>query len=387
MLGYLSLAAAGLRRRPLQSLLSLLSGAAAFFLLGVMSGVLIAMDNLVASLSEERLRVVSRAGFGQTLPLAHAQRIAELDGVAVVAAALAFPGTFQQPGNTFGGAAVALPDYLDAMPDLVLDVEDRDALLRTRNGATVGAALAERYGWRKGDEVPLTSSYLVNRDGDQTWPVRIVAIHNKSATDARLPANELYLNLDYVDGYRVDDQGTAHMFVVSPANPAAGPSVGRAVDELFINSTHATRTFPEQAFFLHRLQQIGDIGGAVSAILAAVFFALVLVLASAMWQTALLRQVEFGILKAIGYSDMRIAGLIFVEVFVLLGVAVLLGLGLAALLFPWLFGRIAIADMPLDGGVWGLAFVVTLALGLLISARPVWVAHRLQPAAVLAKVL
>ena len=375
----------GLRRRLARTLLTMLSAMVAFFLLGLLSGVIDAINSLAASLNDDRLRTVSRAGFGQQMPVAHANVIRELDGVSVVAPALAFPGYFQDPGNAFGGAAVEMSSYLNAFPEFVLSEQERKALLTTQSGATVGAVLARRFNWQVGDEVPVISTYLVNKDGSKTWPIKVVAIHNENADDDKILANEIYVNIDYVDEYRAEESGVAHMFVVTLDGAVPMGNVIASIDAVFANSGNETSSFSEKTFFTNRMQQIGDVGAIVQAILAAVFFALLIVLGSATLQSVNERKKEFGTLKAIGFSAAGVASLIFCETAALIGISALTGLLISSLSFPYLFAQIAVANMYLSADVWMLGIAIALILSALVAVRPMLLLARLEPAQVHAR--
>lgn len=279
-----------------------------------------------------------------------------------------------------------MSSYLSAFPELVLSGRERTALLETRSGATVGAALARRFNWQIGDEVPLISTYLVNKDGNKTWPVKVVAIHNESNNDSKILANEIYVNIAYVDEYRADESGVAHMFVVGLDGTVPKGNVIASIDALFANSGNETSSFSEKAFFTNRLQQVGDVGAVVRAILASVFFALLIVLGSASIQSVNERKKEFGTLKTIGFSAAGVAGLIFSETAVLIGVSAFAGLLIASISFPFLFGQIAVANMYLSADVWLLGMNVALTLSALVALRPMFLLARLEPAQVHARV-
>ena len=78
-------------------------------------------------------------------------------------------------------------------------------------------------------------------------------------------------------------------------------------------------------------QQIGDIGTIVSAIMAAVFFTILLVAGNTMAQSVRERTQELGVLKAVGFSNELVLGVVLGESLVI----TILG-GLAGLAFGWL---------------------------------------------------
>ena len=72
---YLPLVWAGLARKRVRTILTLLSVAVAFVLFGAMHGVTAGMDDLIKQMSDTRLRIQSRVNISEALPLAHLARI------------------------------------------------------------------------------------------------------------------------------------------------------------------------------------------------------------------------------------------------------------------------------------------------------------------------
>ena len=73
---YLPLLWAGLWRKPIRTVLTLLSIAVAFLLFGVLHGVIAGFDGTLAKLSDTRLRVTNRANLFEAMPVAYQSRIA-----------------------------------------------------------------------------------------------------------------------------------------------------------------------------------------------------------------------------------------------------------------------------------------------------------------------
>jgi putative ABC transport system permease protein len=78
-------------------------------------------------------------------------------------------------------------------------------------------------------------------------------------------------------------------------------------------------------------QQIGDIGTIVTAILGAVFFTILLVAGNTMAQSVRERTQELGVLKAVGFTNELVLGVVLSESLVI----TVLG-GLAGMLVGWL---------------------------------------------------
>ena len=57
----------------------------------------------------------------------------------------------------------------------------------------VGKALADRFGWKIGDTMPLRSSFYRKSDGSDTWDMRLAGIYEASNGDN----SSLYFHYDY----------------------------------------------------------------------------------------------------------------------------------------------------------------------------------------------
>ena len=127
--------------------------------------------------------------------------------------------------------------------------------------------------------------------------------------------------------------------------------------------------------------QIGNIGLIVASILAAVFFTILLVTGSTMSQAVRERIGELGVLKAIGFTNGQLLGLVLAESCLLSALGGGLGLALA-----WLFasrgdptgGMMPLFHLPTGDLLVGA--VIALALGLLTGIFPALQAMRLRVA-------
>src|ERR1700704_786615 len=88
------------------------------------------------------------------LPVNYEARIRAVDGVTTVARSNWFGGVYQDTRKFFAQFAVS-DNYLDLYPEFVLPAAERQSWLRDRKGCLVGRQLAELYGFRVGDVLPL----------------------------------------------------------------------------------------------------------------------------------------------------------------------------------------------------------------------------------------
>src|SRR5437016_10638151 len=102
-------------------------------------------------------------------------------------------------------------------------------------------------------------------------------------------------------------------------------------DAEFANSPAETKAETEGAMFQGWAKQIGDIATIVTAILGAVFFTILLVAGNTMAQSVRERTQELGVLKAVGFTNELVLGVVLGESLVITFVGGILGL-----LFGWL---------------------------------------------------
>lgn len=378
---YLFLIRAGLWRKPVRSVLTSLGIAVAFVLFGLMHGVVAAFDTALDKMSDTRLRVQSRANVLEAMPIAHAARISQIDGVERVAPLSIVFAYYQEPKNGFSCAALDVEAFLDVLPEIKVPPSQVTRMMHTRTGAIVGAKLAERFGWAIGDQVPIKSHIDLNEDGGRDWTVEVAAIANAGADDEQLFANEMYLHWDYWDESRANGKGTVHQFIVTIDDPARAVPIAEAIDRTFANSADETTTMNEREYITSAVRQVGDVRTFVAYILGAVLFTLLFLTGTTMTQSMRERVHEFGVLKTLGFTDTAVFLLVVTESLVLCVVAALVGLGIAAGVFPGIYAGLGFSGIQLPLDVYLLGIGVAGALALAVGIWPAWQARRLSIAA------
>jgi putative ABC transport system permease protein len=114
-------------------------------------------------------------------------------------------------------------------------------------------------------------------------------------------------------------------------DPKHAEDVAKAVDIEFANSPFETKTETEGAFVKGFAEQAGNIGAIVIFVLTVVFFTILLVAGNTMAQAVRERTSELGVLKAIGFTDGQVLGLVLAEALLIAVVGGSIGLALGAL--------------------------------------------------------
>jgi putative ABC transport system permease protein len=377
---YWQLIRAALMRHKVRTLFTLLSVVAAFLLFGLLDSVRGAFAGAGSSVAGiNRLVTVSKISFTLQLPKSLLEPIRAVPGVADVTYANWFGGIYQDPKNFFPNEAVAA-NFLDAYPEWKFTPAERAAFRDTRTGAVVGAALAQQFHWKLGDRIPLQATIFPQKNGSNTWTLDLVGIFH--VTDARQKAQEklLLFNWDYFDEARAFGGGNVGWYVVRVADPGAADRVAQAIDALSANSDHETKTQSERAFQLAFVSQFGDIGLIVGAIMAAVFFTLILLTGNTMAQAVRERVPEIAILKTIGFTSGSVLGLVLAESVLLLVLGGVIGVVLAALVAKGLAVSLGFFLPPIlsSMAVWARSLGLMVLIGVIVGALPAYRGLRLR---------
>ena len=367
---YLPLLWAGLFRKKIRTILTLLSVFVAFLLFGLLQAVTMAFESGADSADAKRLLTTARYSIIELLPLSYLRRIEQVPGVVGVACAEWFGAKYQNESNAFPVFAVDPQRYLDMYSEFTLAHDQRQAFIKTRTGAVAGKRLVERFGWQLGQKLPISSEIYPKADSSMNWEFDLVGILDADDPAVRGNTDLVLINGAYFDEARQSNKGRTGWYIERIADPAQARAISAAIDTLFMNSPDETKTQPEKEFAIGFAKQIGDIGVLVRRILAAVFFTILLLTGNTMAQSIRERIPEFAILKTLGFSDGKVTALVLAEAVVMFLLGSGLGMLAATSLLPALNGATGGRFPPLfvNGSTWlitlGLAVGLALAVGL-----------------------
>ena len=375
---YFSLILASLFRSRTRTLLTLLSVVAAFLLFGMLDSVRVAFNSGNSVDGANRLIVASRLSITQSLPTRLLPQIEAVPGVRKVTYAMWFGGIYRDPKDFFPNFSVA-DNYFDVYTDFVVPPEQLKAFKENRTGAVVGEALAKKFGWKLGDTIPLQAT-IFPRGGSNAWPLQVSAIFRAKDRKNVGAENQLMLHWKYFDESNDYIKSQVSWFTVQLADPAQASRVARAIDAISVNSDHETKSQTESAFQQAFAKQFADVGLIVTAIMAAVFFTLLLLTGNTMAQAVRERIPELAVLKTIGFRDGTVLSLVMAESVLLVVIGGLLGLAIAAVLMPGVSaasqGMIQLPMVPVQTWLVGLGLM--LLIGIVVGLLPALRAKRLK---------
>jgi putative ABC transport system permease protein len=322
---FLPLLLANFRRKKIRTVLTIGSFVVALFRFGLLAAVRAGFRQGIDVAGADRLVVIGRTGVIQPLPLPYMDRIRRLPSVKDVVHSTWFGGTYQDPKNFFPQFAIVPEDWRRMYPEFRMPDEQWKAFEADRQGIAVGAKLAQRFGWKLGDHVPLKApGYL----GGGSWDFNVRGIYH----GARPQDDEGQMWIRHKYFYEKAPQywqGIVGWYVVRVEDPGAALSVARAIDAEFANSPSETRTQTESAFAASWMKQMGNIEFLILSIGSVVFFTLLLVTGNTMAIAVRERTGELAVLKAVGYSDRFVLGLVLAESLLIAAVGGAIGLWLA----------------------------------------------------------
>jgi putative ABC transport system permease protein len=366
---FLPLIWAGLWRKPLRTVFTLLSITVAFVLFGVLQGVDASQTHLIEEMRLDRLYTFAR--FGGLLPVSDGDQIQRAPGVKLVAPTGYLYGYYQTPKTPLG-TAIRMADerIFDAYPEFAALVSpaQRARLFQTQTGVIISANLAHKFGWKVGDKIPLNLQYS-SQSVNKTWTFDIVAVTD----DLDLtPNGYAFGNYTYLDQNRpVADRGAVSVFVVRTDDPKQAAQIGQVIDKMFANSSAPTHTVSELADAQRGLNSAYDAAFFTKAVVGAAFFTLLFLTANTMMQSVRERTSEFAVWKTLGFTDGGLLALVFAESATLSVLGAVAGLTLAEVLIPLAKKAMPMAAMPpivlIQGAL--AALLVAVASGLLPGLR------------------
>ena len=365
-------------RHKLRTILTMVGLVVAICAFGLLRTIVGAWYAGVEGTSSTRLITRNAISLTFPLPLNYADRLRNVEGVTGVSWSNWFGGVYITERNFFPQFAVEPASYLALYPEYLLKDEEKKAFLVDRQGAVVGRKLADQYGWKIGDQIPIRGTIFPG-----TWVFNLRGIWD--GVDAKTDESQLLFHWQFLSESvrqrlgkeRADYVG---VYVVRIDEPNNAPVVSQRIDALFKNSLGETLTETEKAFQLSFVSMSEAILVAINAVSLVIVVIIMAVMANTMTMTARERLSEYATLKALGFPPGFIVRLLFGESLVI----ALLGGGLGmALTLPiaagfakavgTLFPVFVVSDLTL-----ALQLAASVVVGLVAAAWPAWKMGRIN---------
>ena len=364
-------------RHKLRTGLTLVGLVVAICAFGLLRTIVDAWYAGVEGSSSTRLVVRSNISLTFALPLNYAQRLRAVDGVQQVSWANWFGGVYITERNFFPQFAVEPASYLALYPAYRIPDAQKLAFYRDRQGAVVGRKLADKFGWKLGDQIPLRGTIYPG-----TWSFTLRGIWD--GADAKTDESQMLLHWGFInESIRQRFKGRADavgVYIVGIDEPNNAALIGQRVDKLFANSLAETMTETEAAFQLSFVSMSEAILVAVRAVSFIIVLIIMAVMANTMTMTARERLAEYATLKALGFSPGFVVRLLFGESLLIAALGGLAGM-LLTLPLAGAF-RAAVGTLfpvfQVSTLTMALQLAAALGVGLVAAAWPAWRMSRID---------
>jgi putative ABC transport system permease protein len=360
---FLPLVLANLFRKKIRTALTIGSFTVALFLFGLLAIVRGAFSQGVDIAGADRLVTINKTSLIQPLPLSYRDRLLRIPGIKQVTFQNWFGGVYQDEKNFFPQFAVDIENQRAMYPEFVVPEDQWKAFVADREGAIVGQSLADRFGWKVGDRIPIKGTIYTGQ-----WEFNVRGIYHGSR--AQDDTTQFWFHWDFLDERRTFGRGDVGWYVVRVSNPDQSVQVAKTVDAEFANSPFETKTDTEKAFAASFVKQMGNIEFLILTVGGVVFFTLLLVTGNTMAIAVRERIGELAVLKALGFSNRFVLVLVMMESMILALVGGGLGVLLAKLfslhgdptngILPYFY----LPPLAIANGV-GMALLVGVAGGIL----------------------
>lgn len=368
---------------PIRSFLTFGSVVVAVFLLCVLNATNSALTSTVEKAATNRLWVQSAVSLFVDLPLAYEGKLQTVPGVDKVCKWQWFGGVYRDPSNFFAQFGVDSDTFFESYPELEIVDGSYEDFARDRTGCIVGTDLVRSYGFKVGEPIPIIGT-IFPRAGDAAWEFTVRAVYRSNTT--RIDQSTLYFHYDYLresleggDAFGPQGVGVYMLRLAPGANPT---QVMADVDALYENGPQRVQTTTEGEFARQFISMLGSVPTLLAMIGGAVLFAIFFAVLNTMLMAARERVRDIGIMKALGFTDGKVWGVLVLEALLVCGSAGLVAVGLAKLAetpTARLLTAFGVPGFEVPFGTLQTGLLLAVGLGLVAGIVSGWRAARLAP--------
>jgi putative ABC transport system permease protein len=372
-LRYLPLVWAAILRKPMRAVMTLLAVTMAFTVFGLMIGFSATIDGVEQRARADRIFSSARFGYDDGLPIAVAHRIAGIPGVKQTTVASYIPGYVrEQKNHVFLSMADA--DMVKVFPDWQVSQSVWNTIQHDHTGIVMSRLQALRWHKKVGDSFTVIAPSPAKADGTTSWTFKVLAVCDDVAL---APDGFIFGNYDYFDkSLPLSAQGRINEVDIVAADPARSAAIAQQIDRMFANSATPTQTQTEKMAYAVSNNFGGmDVDTLAREIALAGLLMILFLTANVIAQSVRERFAEFATLRALGYGDGVVIGLVVLEAVV----PCLGGAGLGVALAAWLAHHMH-AIMPPSFGVPMPTMSAPVYVGAVVSACVLAFASTVLPA-------
>lgn len=381
-------------RNRMESALTLFALSVAFALFGAMITLNAAYERAIDDARLDRLIVACAFDCG-AIPLGYREQLARISGVTGVGPQVWLQGHQQDERHPI--TVMFVDDTMrSAWPELPMSEADWKAIDIAPSGIFLTRTAAARYSVRIGDTVTLNTQPGSRADGSRSWPFTVLGFipdppgWGPSTGGPLSNPGMIVGNLRYwQNAADLDERDLVNVLRVAVDRPEHARAVCRAIEERFTNATPALYCVPAK----DDAQELADANINMRQISlgigAAGLFMILFLCANGIAESVRERLSEFGVLKAVGFRDGRVAMLVLLEAAVPTLLAALIGNALAfgvsvLLAHLAIMGTVNLPEMHASLAEFGWALGAALTIAFLSAVAPLYRLRHTNVAAVIA---
>lgn len=335
----LELVLKNLFRKPLRLFLTILPMCLAFIGCSIIIGIHNAYDVELELDDQRRLITINRQSIIQPLMISSIDRLRALNEITDATFVTWFGGHYLKPDQNFSQYAIDGESYFSVYDSIEISDAGQKIWVNEPRSVLVTADLAKRFGWQPGDKITLTTSIWTKKDFSNDWEFIIAGIYNsKEAAEKEV----MLIKYKFLERNRLFGRGMTSYFVSKIDERFSVEKSITTIDTLFENSRTPTFTSKESSFAESFRRQLGDLAFMTKIVLTVSILVVFLLTSSSAAQTVVERKRELAIFNAIGYSKIKIGGLLLIEIVLVVLIAMFIStcitLGVSMLLSSLLMG-------------------------------------------------
>jgi len=295
-------------RNRRRSLLTAGSVAVSFTLLLVFFASYRFLESPPASESERShlvLIVAASTSPVQPIPLSYRSRIERLQGVRAVTQIFWFDARYKSEDTVIASLSLDPQTVFTFFPNWQLPEEEKEQFMREKVAAIAGRATANKYGWKVGDHIYVSSPSYFGVGVDLIL---------RGIYDAEEEHSYLVFHWDYLNDVLGSPNVTGQFWVLADSADLM-PSLMKTIDEQFRNEPVETRTQTVKQFVANFISWLGNVKLILVGVSGAVVFAVLLIMANTMAMSIRERTTELAVLRALGFSSNTLLTLLTAESF------------------------------------------------------------------------
>lgn len=316
------------------------------------------------------LIVSNRVSITNPMPVSYQARLARVPGVVAVSPVFWFDARYKNEDNVVPALACDPEKIFLIASDWKIPGEQRRTFIAEQNAMIAGRKVAEKYGWKIGDPIHLSSpNYL-------SVPIELVlrGVYSSSGDEGLLAFHWSYLN------EALGRPNLAGYFYVLARSADETPRLMKEIDEEFRNSPVETRTQTVKQMALNFLSWLGNVKEILLAVTGAVVFAVLLVMANTMAMSIRERTTEIAVLRALGFRMGQVLMMLTAEAAAISLSGAALGCILASVACKWMeryrIGGAMELNLRVDVPTVTATFVAAIVISLASTLIPAYRASR-----------